>query len=82
MIDMPQASLTIVGTPEELAEFLRPRPATPSEAAGDDFRRYLREGKSLNAIKIVRDVLGLGLLDAKNLVDKIKDKDKAPEAEA
>lgn len=38
----------------------------------DDVREYLRSNQKIQAIKLVRDRLGLGLVDAKNWVENVE----------
>ncbi|MFD3450196.1 ribosomal protein L7/L12 [Microbacteriaceae bacterium 4G12] len=42
-----------------------------NEELNEELRQLVREGKKIKAIKKVREVLGLSLVDAKNYVDSL-----------
>lgn len=50
-----------VGVPERAA----------NEELNEELRELVREGKKIKAIKKVREVLGMSLVDAKNYVDSL-----------
>ncbi len=43
-----------------------------------DIIQYLREGKKIQAIKLVREITGAGLRDAKQIAEKIQEQNKFP----
>ena len=59
--------------------------AAPAEEEKTEFNVVLKEigGNKIAVIKVVREITGLGLVDAKNLVEKLGTiKDAAPKEEA
>lgn len=73
---MPQATLTITGEIEEIRAILEPQPRLgATESCNQQLRLFKSQDQRLPAIKMMREIFGWGLKEAKDFVDILWEND-------